>query len=222
MPTDRKPVMRNEPPLRPEAAANSQLRFIREMMERTSEFTAVPGWGGIVMGATALIAAVVAWQAESVVTWMRIWAAEALVGFIIGAFAISWKARAHRVPLLSGQGRKFLLCLGPAIAAGAALTVAIYSIDVMGMSEYAASAPAAAESISMRLLPGTWLLLYGAGVVAAGIFSVRPVPILGAMVMAAGFLALLTPPALGDLWMGIGFGILHIVFGAVIARKYGG
>jgi hypothetical protein len=220
MPADRKPVMRKEPPLRPDAAVSAHIRFIREMMERTTEFTAVSGWGGIVMGATALVAAAAAWQAESVVAWMRIWTAEALVGFIVGAFAITWKARSHRVPLLSGQGRKFLLCLGPAIAAGAALTVAIYSIDLM--SGYALDGPSPDESISLRLLPGTWLLLYGAGVVAAGIFSVRPVPVLGAMVMAAGILALLTPHPLGNLWMGVGFGALHIVFGTVIARKYGG
>jgi hypothetical protein len=222
MPTDRRPVQRHEPPLRPEASANAQLRFIREMMERTSAFTAVPGWGGIFMGVTALIAATLAWQAETVTAWMRIWTAEALVGFLVGVFAVARKARRHRVPVLSGQGRKFLLCLGPAIAAGAALTLAVYSLDVVSLSGYSGTALAASESISMRLLPGTWLLLYGAGVVAAGIFSVRPVPVLGATGMAVGLLALISPPEWGDVWMGIGFGLLHIIFGAIIAREYGG
>ncbi|MSV31171.1 MAG: hypothetical protein EXQ57_01480 [Bryobacterales bacterium] len=40
--------------------ALEQLRYIRDTMERTGSFTAVPGWGGVAMGASALVAAVIA------------------------------------------------------------------------------------------------------------------------------------------------------------------
>jgi hypothetical protein len=73
-----------------------------------------------------------------------------------------------------------------------------------------------------ELLPGTWLLLYGTGVVTAGAYSVRIVPVMGGLFMAAGALAFLTPGPERDIVLAAGFGGLHIIFGAIIARRYGG
>jgi len=191
-------------------------------MERTSEFTAVPGWGGVMMGITAIIAAFVAHQQPTVAGWMSVWAAEALIGFAVGVFATSYKARKHGVPLLSGQGRKFLLGLLPAVLVGIALTLAVYGYDVGPTKEYFVRQGAVDAKASMRLLPGLWLMLYGAGVIAAGMFSIRLIPMLGSLFMLVGAIALIGPAAWGSLFMGIGFGGLHIAFGAYIAQKYGG
>src|SRR5690606_9221534 len=100
-------------------------------------------------------------------------------------------------------GRKFALSFTPPIVAGAALTFALH---VNG-------APA--------VIPGTWLLLYGAAVATAGTFSVRIVPVMGLCFMALGVAALLSPVAWGDLWLAAGFGALHIGFGIAIARRHG-
>ena len=119
--------------------AMDNLRFIRETMERAGAFTAVPGWGQVAVGGTALAAAVLAARQPSVELWLA-----------------------------------------------------------------------------------TWLLSYGAGVATAGAFSVRIVPVMGLCFMLVGVVALFGHPAWGNWCMAAGFGGLHIVFGAVIARRYGG
>ena len=218
---DRRTLRRTEPAPHPERRAEAHLRFIRETMARTAEFTAVSGWGGVAMGVTALPAAALAAQQATVAGWMRVWAAEALIGIALGVWATTRKARRHQVPLLSGQGRKFLLGLAPAVLAGLALSLAIYGFDVGPTREY--FAPRAVEATaSLRLLPGLWLLLYGAGVIAAGMFSIRLIPLMGGLFMLLGMLALLAPAAWGNGFMAAGFGGLQIAFGLLIARKYGG
>ena len=71
------------------------------------------------------------------------------------------------------------------------------------------------------LLPGTWLLLYGTGVVTGGAFSVRVIPAMGLAFMALGILGLAVPET-GQTLMVVGFGGLHLGFGAIIAWRYGG
>ena len=184
--------------------AADDLRFIRRTMERATSFTAVPGRGDVVMGVTALAAAFVASRVSTPGQWLATWLVAATVALAIGVWAIRGKARAANVPVLSGPGRKFVLGLAPPLVAGAILTGVLYRAGLVGA------------------LPGMWLLLYGTGVVTAGAFSVRVVPVMGVCLMLLGVLALLSPPAWGDGYMAAGFGGLHIGFGVVIARRYGG
>jgi hypothetical protein len=71
-------------------------------------------------------------------------------------------------------------------------------------------------------IPGMWLLLYGTGVVAAGAYSVGIVPVMGLSFMILGTFTLLAPAEWGNALMGLGFGGFHIVFGLLIAWRYGG
>lgn len=184
--------------------AMEDLRFIRRTMENGNAFTAVPGWGGVWMGVSALVAAWIAAAQATPEGWLGVWAAEAVIGALIGGWAIERKARRVGLPVLSGAGRKVLLGFAPAALAGIVLTLALWRTG------------------SVALIPGSWLLLYGAGVVAGGIFSVRVVPVMGLCFMALGAFALLALPGVGDALMAVGFGGLHIVFGTVIARGHGG
>ncbi len=184
--------------------AMEDLRFIRRTMEVGAAFTAVPGWGGVGMGVSALAAAALASSQPTAERWLLVWILEALLAMAIGAVAIHRKARRADLPVLSGAGRKFVLSFLPPALAGVVLTVALWQ--------------AGADS----LLPGAWLLLYGAAVVTAGTFSVRIVPVMGICFMVVGAFSLLVMPAAGDLSMAVGFGGLQIVFGVTIARRHGG
>lgn len=173
-------------------------------MERSGSFTAVPGWGGVLMGVTALFAAAMATQQTGAHAWLVVWVLEAAVALLIGSLAIFRKARTANQPILSGPSRKFALSLAPPLMAGALLTGVLFRTGLMDA------------------IPGMWLLLYGAGVIAGGSFSVRIVPVMGLCFMATGAAALFTPPAWGNYFLAAGFGGLHILFGAIIARRYGG
>jgi hypothetical protein len=184
--------------------AMDNLRFIRETMERATSFTAVPGWGGVAIGVTALAATAVAIWQHTTRAWLTTWLIEALLALAIGGWTMQRKARAGESTVLSGPGRKFALSLLPPLLAGAVLSVVLYHAQVF------------------FALPGLWLLLYGTGVVTGGAFSVRIVPVMGLCFMALGILALGAPVAYGNWFMAAGFGGLHIVFGIIIARRHGG
>jgi hypothetical protein len=184
--------------------ALDNLRFIRETLERAGPFTAVPGVGLVVIGLTALGAAFVAGRQDTIERWILVWMAEAALSGLIGVFAIARKARATGLGLLTGPNRRFAFSFAPPMFAGALLTYALYA------------------SGQVSLLPGLWLVLFGAGVMSGGALSVRIIPVMGASFIALGAAALLASPALDDAFMAFGFGVLLIAFGVVIARRYGG
>ena len=222
MRSDRPARPPRQPAVAPDAAAASSLRYIRETMARTATFTAVPGWGGVAMGVTAVAAAALAHRQPTASGWLTVWTAEALIGLTLGAWTMTTKARRGGAPLLSGQGRKFLLGIAPALAVGVAVTLAVYAYEIGPLGEATAHGGEPGSMASRRLLPGLWLMLYGAGVASAGMFSIRLVPMMGSLFLLTGALALLSPAAWGDAWMALGFGGLHLVFGVLIARRYGG
>ena len=190
-------------PIEIHAHAMDNLRYIRRTIERAGSFTAVPGLGGMLMGSTALAAAWIAGP-QAGARWLAVWLSEAALAITIGILGAALKSRRARLPLVSGPGRKFVAGFAPAMIAGSVLSAALFRA---GMSQ---------------LLPGSWLLLYGASVVAGGWASVRIVPLMGACFMAAGSAGLLWSSLPGDILLAAGFGGLHIVFGAIIAVKYGG
>ncbi len=186
------------------AHALDSLRVIRETLERSESFTAVPGWATAAVGVTALGASVLAAGTRSDLAWALTWLVEAFVGAGISVAGIVLKSRRAGARVLTGAARRVALGAVPPVAAGAILTAVLWR----------AGAPWA--------IPGTWMLLYGAGVITGGAFSVRIVPVMGLAFMASGAAALLSPPAWRDALMALSFGGLHVGFGLAIARRHGG
>jgi len=190
------------------AHALDNLRYIRDAMSRAGPFTAIPGWGGVLMGVTALAAAAVAGPPDNSLRWIAVWFVEAVVAVAIALAGMTIKSRRAGTPLwTSSSGApafRFALGFVPPLVAGIVLTPAFAMLD------------------AMTRLPGCWLLLYGTAAATGGAYSVRVVPIMGLTFMALGTAAFAAPASWGHWFMAAGFGGLHIIFGLVIARKYGG
>jgi hypothetical protein len=186
-----------------DSRAADNLRFIRDTMERAASFTAVPGWGGVVIGVSAVAAGAIAYGRPDQ-TQFFIWLIEAAVALTIGIWAVQSKSRRLASSLQSKAARRALLSFMPPLVAGAVLTVVLLHVH------------------NLAIVPGLWLLLYGAAVVTGGAFSVRIVPFMGLCFMALGIVSLAAPPLWDDLFLTLGFGFIHIAFGLVIARRHGG
>ena len=184
--------------------AARDLRFIRDTMARAGSFTALSGLGFVVVGAGAVATGLVAHAMHDPAGRAWIWLADAVASALIGVACTAWKASRSGQPFLSGPFRRFALGFGPAILAGAILTLAMLRDGDLGQ------------------LSAAWLLLYGAGLIAGGAFSVSVVPAMGGCFLALGAAATLAPAAWSDALLVAGFGGVHIGFGTVIARRHGG
>ena len=195
---------RSSPPPEMQARAMANLRFIRETMEAAGTFTAVSGWGQVVVGGSAVVAALAAQLFPPGKDWVIVWAAEAFLALLISVWFIYDKARSASLPLLTGTARKLLFSFTPVFVVGMVVTFAFMQRGLYS------------------LLPAVWMLLYGSGVVAAGAFSVRIIPVMGAAFIVVGAATLFAPASWSTALMILSFGVLHMAFGLLIARRHGG
>jgi|SRR5437899_1927704 len=184
--------------------ALDQLHFIRHTMESATSFTAVPGWGTVALGLTAIAAALVARSLDSRVIWVLLWLGEAVLAGLISLVAMVKKTGSLAKLATSIPARKCALSLVPPLAAGGVLTLIMMDHHLYG------------------ILPGMWLMLYGVAVITGGAFSVRVVPVMGICFAVFGTIALALPASWANGIMAAGFGGLHVLFGMIIARKHGG
>ena len=196
--------MSDVPALDLRSRAEDDLRVIRQAMEGSSRFTSVSGAGEIAVGVTALAAAALAARQGTAAGWLAVWLFEAALATVLALSAAARKARDGGSNLRSLPARRFALSLAPPIVAGAALTPVLFRAGLV------------------EALPGTWMLLYGAGVVTGGSVSVRPVPLAGVALMLTGAAALFVPGPGRDAWMALGFGGVHLALGTALVRRHGG
>jgi hypothetical protein len=156
------------------------------------------------MGVTAMVAAYIAhtqvYERDRLITWM----VEACLAFSIGLLAMWQKSKIAGQSMFSIPAKKFAFGFTPPLIAGIAITLGLWKYD-----RYEVMAP-------------VWMLLYGTSVVTGGAFSVRVVPVMGWLFMACGAAAFALPAFCGNYLLGASFGLLHIIFGVIIARRYGG
>jgi hypothetical protein len=165
----------------------------------------VPGMAGIVMGIIGVLAAIVVSLPRGAPHWLGIWLFAAPVALLLGGALVARQIARRGHTRYLGPARKFLLCLCPALLAGAVLTWVLYTA---GMTS---------------VIPGMWLLLYGCAVLSASTVTIagisRLVCTMGALFVALGSMTFVLPTALHTAMLGLGFGVLHIIFGVLIGRS---
>jgi hypothetical protein len=194
---------KHDAPVPLHGVAADNLRFIRATMENATAFTGVSGKGYVLAGLTAGAASWIAAQQATPSGWLLVWMLEALLAAMVTLMLTAEKARVQGKSLWSGSGRRLLFAFLPAMSGGAVVTLAFH---LQGHT---------------LLLPGLWLLLYGAAVMTAGAHSIKLIPVMGVLFILLGGLHLLGLMPM-NLSLGLGFGGLHLVFGILIWRHHGG
>lgn len=196
-------LMQTNRPVPIESRALGTLTYIRASIDAASSL-AVPGLAGIVMGAIGAAAAVLTYVPAIGNYWLTVWLVAACVAFVLGGALVARQVSQRGGSLISGPFRKFLMCLFPGLLAGAMLTL------VLSLAQM------------QRLIPGTWLLLYGCAVIAASTATnSRSLPVvasMGALFVVLGGVAFALPASTHTLLLGAGFGGLHLISGIIIGR----
>ena len=187
-----------------DSGALENLRYIRSTIEAADTFTTVPGRGCIAMGVTALVAVGVESIPQLTPYWLGIWVGAAIVACATALWFMEQKARAQGLSLRRAVARRFFMTLAPAFIAGAILTAAL------------------ASYVDRELMTGMWLLLYGTGLAACGLFAIRAVSTAGLAFMALGTATLWLPPGSSHIVLALGFGGIHLALGTTIVRHHGG
>jgi len=186
-----------------ESHALGTLNYIRASIDAAGTF-AVPGTAGIAMGTAGLAAAFLAAIPRLAGYWIPIWLMAAVGAAAVGGMLIARQSARGELMLYRGPTRKFILCLCPALLAGAVLTAVL------------------AQAGEARLIAGMWLLLYGCAVLSATIMtaptSVRLLGSLGVLFVLFGAVAFEVPVRWHNLILGLGFGALHLIYGVLIGR----
>jgi hypothetical protein len=196
--------VQSEAPSAIESRALGTLAYIRASIESSGSMD-VPGMAGIVMGVIGLLAAIVVSTPRWAAHWLGIWLAAAAIALVLGGALVARQTMQRGRASYWGPVRKFLLCLCPALFAGAVLTLVFGTGGMSGV------------------IPGMWLLLYGCAVLAASTVTIaeiaRLICIMGGLFVALGLAAFVLPAAVHTALLGLGFGALHIIFGFLIGRS---
>lgn len=197
------PTTRSDNPVAMDSHALGTLNYIRSSIEAAGAF-AVPGTAGIAMGIVGLAAAAIASLAAFAAHWIWVWVAAGVLASGLGIVLIARHRAGHGLPLYRGPARRFVLCLCPALLAGAVLTGVLW------------------QGGEARLIPGMWLLLYGSAVLSATLLTapamMRLVGIMGALFVLLGAAAFELPARWHNMMLAGGFGVLHLAFGLLIGR----
>lgn len=195
------------------------LSHIRSMMERSSRFISLSGLSGVFAGAFALAGAIYVYQlfenngidyfdakqkpynCDLIVEITFIALLILLLALLSGVF-FSWrKSKKFNLPVWTNTTKKMLLNLAVPLFVGG-----VFCIALLYHQLYALIAP-------------TTLLFYGLALINAEKFTFSDIKYLGICEIILGCISLFYV-GYGLVFWAIGFGILHILYGLIMFKKY--
>lgn len=200
--------------------ALERMNEIQRIMERTTLYTLLPGAPAIIGGVLALIGCGVSYaMIRSVdfgalltlpireqIAFCIMWTAIGVVAVAQEVVLISLAAKRQGISPVARPGRFAALSLTPSVFIALVFTLEILTDPQVNATQ-------------VRYIVPLWMMCYGTGVYAAGLFSVRLPRFLGIIFILSGAIGLLALPQYGLLLAAMSFGLFHIVFGAVVIAK---
>jgi len=199
------------------------IRTIRKIMEESSRFLSLSGLSGVFAGVTAIAGALVAYffilnngsihfdeyfrshlAKETIMLRWQLMADAAVVLALSVLFALYFsfkKAKRDGVNFWTPVSKRLLInLLIPLVTGGVFILVLIFQNHI-------------------QLIVTCFLIFYGLALVNAGKFTFDEVFYLGILEIITGLICALLPGWSLIFWI-IGFGVLHIIYGLVMFRKY--
>lgn len=197
------------------------LHDIKQMMERSSRFISLSGLSGIAAGVCALVAAyyisgifsvefgangyIYEWRSsrpESIETQLITVAAITLVAAFTLAFIFTWmRSKKNGTPLWGTTAKRLLWNTAIPLIVGGAFVLKLLGLGMIG------------------LIAPCCLLFYGLALINGSKYTLQEVRWLGYCQIILGLINLWYI-GYGLVFWALGFGVLHIIYGAVMWWKY--
>ncbi|MGC4128838.1 MAG: hypothetical protein QM564_04600 [Bergeyella sp.] len=198
---------------------HEDLSHIRQMMERSSRFISLSGLSGVFAGLTALAGAgyvYYVFQREGISYFdlehnrynLHLIKELFVIGLVIltiaigcGYFFTARKSRKHNLKIWDATTKRLLLNFAVPLVTGGIFCIALVY-----------------HELYVFIAPVT-LIFYGLALVVAERYTLTDVKYLGLCEIALGLISLFVL-GWGLLFWAVGFGVLHIVYGIVMYKKY--
>jgi hypothetical protein len=199
--------MKNNP------SSAEELKAIRQIMEDSTKFLSISGFSGVIMGSFAVIGAAIAWflildkgsigLESREARWQILLVALLVLLFSIAAafYFSSKKAKKSGKSFWTSVTKRLLINLFIPLTAGG-----VFAIILLAQNQY-------------QLIVPVLLIFYGLALINAGKFTYSEIFYLGILEIITGLLSALFSSYALIFWI-VGFGILHIVYGLFMFRKY--
>jgi hypothetical protein len=209
--------------MKSESNSIEDIKVIRRIMEESSRFLSLSGLSGIFAGITAIAGALVAWYiilnngtigAEQFFTRLSPKESNILLGQLLADavlvlllsvlcslyFSLK-KARRDGKIFWSPVSKRLLISLLIPLITGGAFVIVLLTQNLFNL-----------------IIPG-FLIFYGLALINAGKFTFGEFFYLGVLEIMTGLIAAFVP-GYGLIFWIFGFGILHIIYGLAMYRKY--